>query len=221
METPYKNQEADPYKPYLLGYIAAEIIVAILMIVSLALKWITYCLFDFGLYEVYDIDGDFKYGNNVITDVQDDCDDKKYVEFDDTYCTDFCSNVDRIQQASNFMIIFGSLSLFFVGLNVAFYLIRLFYQDFRLRGIPLACSFMQLFLWVLGIILYGSKGNFQDFDDETCSNYADCENFEVLVGLALGFVNMVLLCLVNLYAVLFTRKAFTEGQPFLSRKLIR
>jgi hypothetical protein len=221
MESPYKNQEPDSYKPFLIGYIAGEVLLAILMIVSLALEWISYCIFDFGLYAVYDTDGDFKYGNNVITDVQDDCDDKRYVEFNDLYCTDFCSNVDRIQRASNFMIIFGSIALFFVGLNIAFYLIRVFYEDFRLRGIPLICSFVQLFLWVIGVILYGAKGNFQDFDDEECDNYADCEDFEVLGGLVLAFVNMILLTILNLYAVLFTRKAFTDGHPFFSRKSLR
>jgi hypothetical protein len=119
------------------------------------------------------------------------------------------------------MIIFGSIALFFVGLNIAFYLIRVFYEDFRLRGIPLICSFVQLFLWVIGVILYGAKGNFQDFDDEECDNYADCEDFEVLGGLVLAFVNMILLTILNLYAVLFTRKAFTDGHPFFSRKSLR
>ena len=223
MDSEYKKHEPDTHKPYLVGYIACELVAGILMIVCLALKWISYCIFDFGLYSVYDMDGDFKYGNEIITDVQDDCDDKRYVEFNDSYCTDFCSNVDRIQRASNLMIIFGSISLFFVGLNITFYTLRFFYQDFRLRGIPLICSFMQFFMWDLGIILYGAKGNFQDFDDEECDNYANCENFQVLAGLVIAFLLMVLLFLVNLYALLFTRKAFTEGHPYFSfrRKSLR
>lgn len=212
METAYKRQQFDRYKIYLLAYIVSQIVITILIIISLSLKWFSYCVFDFGLNEVYDLDSDYKLGNNNIGDIKEDCDDHNYSDLNDDYCTGFCDNVDNIKKASNFMIIFASISLLFIGLNIAFYTIRFFYEDFRLKGITLACGFMQVFMYVLGIILYGAKANFQDFDDEDCPSSDDCENFEVKAGFVMAFVNAVLLALVNIYALLFTRKAFIDGE---------
>lgn len=216
--TSYSNSDSNVKRVHLYVYMVLEVFLGFFIILSLALdKWFNYCVISFGIHRVYPIDSDDCMTERFISELQDTCDDDDDSSFYDSVCEDLCDNIDKIRSGSDAVITMSAFTLFLIFVTLVLYYTRLVKPDFRIRiqnsiisGILF--NFLQLFLYVLGLILYGGIGQMHNLDDPDCDNSgsADCDDFTVRGGLAIAIVTAILMLPISIYGFIVTRKALTD-----------
>lgn len=217
--TSYSNSDSNVKRVHLYIYMALEVFLGFFIILSLALdKWFNYCVISFGIHRIYPIDSDAGLSDRFIYELQDTCDDDDdaITDYYDFICEDLCDNIDRIRSASDAVISMSAFTLFLIFVTLVLYYTRLVKQDFRISiGNSIISgflfNFLQLILYVFGLILYGGIGQMHNFDDPDCDKTSnDCDDFEVKGGLAIAIVTAILMLPISIYGFIATRKALTD-----------
>jgi hypothetical protein len=214
--TSYSTGDSNINRVHLYVYMALEVFLGFFIILSLSLdKWFNYCVFSFGIHRIYTIDSDAGSTDRFISELQDTCDD--YDNAFEAVCEDLCDNIDRLRSASDAIISMSAFTLFLIFVTLVLYYTRLVKPDFRIsiRNSIISgflFNFLQLILYVFGLILYGGIGQMHNYDDPDCdyAGGADCDDFTVRGGLAIAIVTAILMLPISIYGFFATRKALTD-----------
>lgn len=85
----------DGQKLKLILYNILQALTAVGMIAGAAIKWIKYCLYEFGLNKVDEVDSAMDDSYDDIPDINDACDQGDFDVVDGEYCDNFCDNVEK------------------------------------------------------------------------------------------------------------------------------
>ena len=214
--TSYSDGDSNVKRVHLYVYMGLEMFLGFFIILSLALdKWFNYCVYSFGIHRVYPIDSDAGSSDRFISELQDTCDDNE--DGYDNLCEDLCDNIDRLRHASDAVISMSAFTLFLIFVTLLLYYTRLVKPDFRIRIgnsfiSGLLFNFLQMFLYVFGLILYGGIGQMHNYEDPDC-DYAgglECDDFKVKGGLAIAITTAILMLPISIYGFFTTRKALID-----------
>lgn len=193
-------------KKYLIIYVVLAFILLILTIISMALSdWYEYCFWKFGLVSSELIDSDSGASKkDTIGAVRDAICGSEEAGYD-YICPGICSNLKSFRDGGAVMVFFGVLTMLAIIATGALHVLAILGRAWKHKmywvwiNLPLA-------VWLLGTIIYGIVANIGSIDDTK----GDATNVEVKGGVGLCIFLVLLQIAVNVYAIIFTRKAFLE-----------
>ena len=148
---------------HLIVFFISSVVCLLLGIIDLCLPtWFSYCWWDFGLIAAANtsIIKEFS-GENTIADVQNDiCGDLESLV--ERSCSSACSNVKNIRSAGLVMLVFGSISLFFMFCSAGIALIRL--CKGRVKRMYIGVTIAPFVIWLLGFSSYAGVAGLGIFD---------------------------------------------------------
>jgi len=194
-------------KKFLIIYVVLALILLILTIVNLALNdWYEYCFWKFGLVSAEPIDSDLgaskKDTIGAVKDAICGSDEDGY----DSFCPGVCGNLKGFRDGGAVMIFFSVLALITTLGSGALHVLAIIGRSWKSKLYWVWIN-LPLGVWLLGTIIYGIVANIGSIDKT--KGIANDVKVEGGVGLCIFLVLFHIA--VNVYAMIFTRKAFLES----------
>lgn len=221
MQTPYQSQpngSAQGQTPKLLNaaYFAAAILMFVFIVINLALqRWIDYCFWYFGLIAV-DNWSDYNHFDDEdnIDDAHDDACDSNYKDWSQDVCPHLCRNLRNLEDAGQAMLAFGILSLFALVLVAMFHVVLICKKELKILKLIYLFDVLPAFLFVLGMIIYGSINDFGSYKD-TKSKYAfagydDPDDLTYEAGFGFAVANCIFFPIFSAFGVLVSYKTLSS-----------
>lgn len=193
-------------KKFLIIYVVLALILLILTIVNLALSdWYEYCFWKFGLVSSELIDSDSGASKkDTIGAVKDAICGSEEAGYN-YICPGVCDNLKGFRDGGAVMIFFSVLTLLALLGSGALHVLAIIGRSWKSK-LFWAWINLPVVVWLLGIIIYGIVSNIGSIDDTK----GEASNVEVKGGVGLCIFLVLLQIAVNVFAIIFTRKAFLE-----------
>jgi len=128
--------------------------------------------------------------------------------FYNSFCPGICENVKGFKSGGYVMAVFGAFSMVAIFFNGALHVLAVFGR-YWMDDVFWVWINVPTVLWLLGTIIYGGLINISSIDDTKGS----ASNIEVKEGVGLCIFLVLFHVVVNVHAIIFTRKAFRESNP--------